>query len=128
MPLACSKKLFWVFWDRPDALRVPDQPCESRRLPIAGVCCGIGEGTELARMPAGHGLRSRTRDTFSRGFRQNGYINLTTYLRAFRLGDYVDIKVNSAVHKVPYLPCPTAPVFLPIQHSHAQCCGASCAP
>ncbi len=51
-------------------------------------------------MPAGHGLRSRTRDTFSRGFRQKGYINLTTYLRAFRLGDYVDIKVNGAVHKV----------------------------
>lgn len=51
-------------------------------------------------MPAGHGLRSRTRDTFSRGFRQKGYINLTTYLRSFRLGDYVDIKVNGAVHKV----------------------------
>mmetsp|Transcript_17090 Transcript_17090/g.51089 ORF Transcript_17090/g.51089 Transcript_17090/m.51089 type:complete len:165 (-) Transcript_17090:133-627(-) len=50
-------------------------------------------------MPAGHGLRSRTRDTFSRGFRQKGYINLTTYLRSFRLGDYVDIKVNGAVHK-----------------------------
>lgn len=55
-------------------------------------------------MPAGHGLRSRTRDTFSRGFRQKGYINLTTYLRAFRLGDYVDIKVNGAVHKVGGLP------------------------
>ena len=51
-------------------------------------------------MQAGHGLRSRTRDTFSRGFRQKGYINLTTYLRSFRLGDYVDIKVNGAVHKV----------------------------
>lgn len=51
-------------------------------------------------MPAGHGLRSRTRDTFSRGFRQKGYINLTTYLRSFRLGDFVDIKVNGAVHKV----------------------------
>ena len=51
-------------------------------------------------MPAGHGLRSRTRDTFSRGFRQKGYINLTTYLRAFKLGDNVDIKVNGAVHKV----------------------------
>ena len=51
-------------------------------------------------MPAGHGVRSRTRDTFSRGFRQKGYINLTTYLRTFKLGDYVDVKVNGAVHKV----------------------------
>jgi len=67
-------------------------------------------------MPAGHGVRSRTRDTFSRGFRQKGYINLTTYLRSFKLGDYVDVKVNGAVHKVltplslPLpLPAPPAP-------------------
>ncbi len=67
-------------------------------------------------MPAGHGVRSRTRDTFSRGFRQKGYINLTTYLRSFKLGDYVDVKVNGAVHKVftPFalplpLPAPPAP-------------------
>ena len=59
-------------------------------------------------MPAGHGLRSRTRDTFSRGFRQKGYINLTTYLRSFRLGDYVDIKVNGAVHKVGRRHCGSA--------------------
>eukprot|EP00898_Chlorokybus_atmophyticus_P003056 jgi/Chlat1/3751/Chrsp259S03892 len=50
-------------------------------------------------MPAGHGLRSRTRDLFSRGFRQHGYIPVSTYLRTYRLGDYVDIKVNGAVHK-----------------------------
>jgi ribosomal protein L21E len=50
-------------------------------------------------MPAGHGLRSRTRDLFSRPFRQKGYIALTTYLRNFKIGDYVDIKVNGAVHK-----------------------------
>ncbi|OVA06851.1 Ribosomal protein L21e [Macleaya cordata] len=35
-------------------------------------------------MPAGHGLRSRTRDLFFRPFRKNGY---------------VDIKVNGAIHK-----------------------------
>jgi len=40
-------------------------------------------------MPAGHGTRARTRDSFSRPFRGKGYI-----------GDYVDIKVNSAVQKV----------------------------
>ncbi|RVW81438.1 60S ribosomal protein L21-1 [Vitis vinifera] len=50
-------------------------------------------------MPAGHGLRSRTRDLFARPFRKKGYIPLTTYLRTFRIGDYVDIKVNGAVHK-----------------------------
>lgn len=36
---------------------------------------------------------------FSRPFRHKGYIHLTTYLRNFRIGDYVDIKVNGAVHK-----------------------------
>ncbi|KAI8028134.1 60S ribosomal protein L21-2 [Camellia lanceoleosa] len=50
-------------------------------------------------MPAGHGLRSRTRDLFSRGFRKKGTINLSTYLRTYHIGEYVDIKVNGAVHK-----------------------------
>ena len=60
-------------------------------------------------MPAGHGTRARTRDSFSRGFRQKGYIPLSTYLTNYRLGDYVDIKVNSAVQKVGFqqqLPSP----------------------
>ena len=63
-------------------------------------------------MPAGHGVRSRTRDTFSRPFRGKGYINLTTYLRTFKLGDYVDVKVNGAVHKVsrPSPPHPSPPL------------------
>jgi ribosomal protein L21E len=51
-------------------------------------------------MPGGQGQRHRTRHLFQRGFRAKGYINLTTYLRAFKIGDYVDIKVNGAVHKV----------------------------
>lgn len=50
-------------------------------------------------MPAGHGVRSRTRDLFSRPFRKKGYIPLTTYLRTYKIGEYVDIKVNGAVHK-----------------------------
>lgn len=50
-------------------------------------------------MPAGHGVRSRTRDLFARPFRKKGYIPLTTYLRTYKIGDYVDIKVNGAVHK-----------------------------
>jgi large subunit ribosomal protein L21e len=36
---------------------------------------------------------------FSRPFRHKGYIHLTTYLRNYKIGDYVDIKVNGAVHK-----------------------------
>eukprot|EP00193_Tetraselmis_chui_P013580 CAMPEP_0177789838 /NCGR_PEP_ID=MMETSP0491_2-20121128/22996_1 /TAXON_ID=63592 /ORGANISM="Tetraselmis chuii, Strain PLY429" /LENGTH=57 /DNA_ID=CAMNT_0019311795 /DNA_START=80 /DNA_END=250 /DNA_ORIENTATION=+ len=50
-------------------------------------------------MGRAHGLRSRTRDSFSRGFRKKGVIPLNTYLRNFKVGDYVDIKVNSAVLK-----------------------------
>ncbi|KAJ7971406.1 60S ribosomal L21-like protein [Quillaja saponaria] len=50
-------------------------------------------------MPAGHGVRSRTRDSFSRAFRKKGTIHLTTYLRTYKVGDYVDIKVNGAIHK-----------------------------
>ena len=52
------------------------------------------------RMPAGHGTRARTRDSFSRPFRGKGYIPLSVYLRTYHVGDYVDIKVNSAVQKV----------------------------
>ncbi|KAI3997029.1 hypothetical protein MKX01_021305 [Papaver californicum] len=43
------------------------------------------------KMPVGHGLRSRTRDLFSPPFRKKGYIALPTYLRTFKIGDYVDI-------------------------------------
>ena len=49
-------------------------------------------------MPDGHGLRSRTRDKFSKGYRQNGVVPTTDILRTYKVGDYVDIKVNSAVH------------------------------
>ncbi|EFJ53106.1 component of cytosolic 80S ribosome and 60S large subunit [Volvox carteri f. nagariensis] len=50
-------------------------------------------------MPGGQGLRARTRHMFARGFRQKGFIPLTTYLRTYKLGDFVDIKVNGAIHK-----------------------------
>ena len=50
-------------------------------------------------MPAGHGQRARTRDLFARPFRKRGYIPITTYLRTYKIGQYVDIKVNGAVHK-----------------------------
>lgn len=47
----------------------------------------------------GHGLRYGTRSMFARAFRKKGYIPVSTYLRNFKIGDYVDIKVNGAVHK-----------------------------
>ncbi|KAL2836108.1 ribosomal protein L21e-domain-containing protein [Aspergillus pseudoustus] len=50
-----------------------------------------------------HGLRSGTRYAFSRNFRQKGAIHLSTYLKTYRVGDIVDIKVNGAVQKgMPY--------------------------
>lgn len=50
-------------------------------------------------MPHSFGYRARTRDMFARPFRQQGMIRLSTYLTTYKVGDYVDIKVNGAVHK-----------------------------
>lgn len=47
-------------------------------------------------MPAG--LRSRTRDLFARPFRRKGCIPLSTYLKTYKIGEYVDVSVNGAVH------------------------------
>ena len=50
------------------------------------------------------GLRRSTRDMFSRAFRKKGMINLSTYLQNYKIGDYVDIKVNPSQQKgMPYL-------------------------
>merc|ERR1711959_867364 len=51
------------------------------------------------RMPKSEGYRCSTRDMFSRPFRSKGMPNLSTYLTNYRLGDYVDIKANSAIQK-----------------------------
>ncbi|XP_010497501.2 PREDICTED: 60S ribosomal protein L21-1-like, partial [Camelina sativa] len=50
-------------------------------------------------MPAGHGVRARTRNLFARPLRKKGYIPLSTYLRTFKVGDYVVVKVNGTIHK-----------------------------
>ena len=42
-------------------------------------------------MPHSYGYRARTRDMFSRAFRDNGMIRLSTYLIKYKVGDYVDI-------------------------------------
>uniref|UniRef100_A0A182IW48 Large ribosomal subunit protein eL21 n=1 Tax=Anopheles atroparvus TaxID=41427 RepID=A0A182IW48_ANOAO len=49
------------------------------------------------------GYRRGTRDMFSRGFRKHGTIPLSTYMKVYKAGDYVDIKGHGAVHKgMPY--------------------------
>ena len=50
-------------------------------------------------MPHSFGYRARTRDMFSRAFRQAGPTGLSTYLRNIKRGDYVDIFANSSIHK-----------------------------
>ena len=50
-------------------------------------------------MPHSFGYRARTRDMFARPFRQRGTIKLSTYMTTYKVGDYVDIKVNGAIHK-----------------------------
>jgi hypothetical protein len=72
-------------------------------------------------MPGGQGLRHRTRDLFQRGFRQKGFIPLTTYLRTYKLGDYVDIKMNAAQQKVrPVRSEPCSMEFAAISSSRSQ--------
>jgi len=50
-------------------------------------------------MLTGHGVRARMRDLFARPFRKKGYAPINTYLRTFKIGQYVDIKVNGSIHK-----------------------------
>ncbi|KAL7674551.1 hypothetical protein ACOME3_000828 [Neoechinorhynchus agilis] len=45
------------------------------------------------------GCRRGTRYMFARDFRKHGTIPLSTYMKVYRRGDYVDIKVNGAVQK-----------------------------
>ncbi|KAJ3065104.1 hypothetical protein HDU98_006043 [Podochytrium sp. JEL0797] len=50
-------------------------------------------------MPHSFGLRARTRHLFSRAFRTQGQIKLSTYMVNYKVGDIVDIKANGAVQK-----------------------------
>jgi large subunit ribosomal protein L21e len=40
------------------------------------------------------GYRRGTRDLFSRKFRKHGTIPLSTYMKVYKVGDIVDIKVS----------------------------------
>eukprot|EP00122_Pirum_gemmata_P002131 Pgem_evm1s1929 len=46
-----------------------------------------------------NGYRAGTRDMFSRDFKKRGPEHLTTYLKIYKVGDIVDIKANSSIHK-----------------------------
>uniref|UniRef100_A0A6B2LM55 60S ribosomal protein L21 n=1 Tax=Arcella intermedia TaxID=1963864 RepID=A0A6B2LM55_9EUKA len=50
-------------------------------------------------MPNSFGYRARTRSKFARPFRRHGPEHLSTYLRTYKLGQYVDIVANGAIHK-----------------------------
>ena len=50
-------------------------------------------------MPHSFGYRGRTRHLFKKDFKTKGRPNTTTFLRTYKRGDYVDIKVDSSVHK-----------------------------
>ena len=45
------------------------------------------------------GYRSGTRKKFAKAFRRHGVVRMGNYLTSFRVGDYVDIKVDGAIHK-----------------------------
>ena len=50
-------------------------------------------------MPHSYGYRARTKTLFQREFRHHGTTPLSTYMRNYKIGDYVDIKVNSSIHR-----------------------------
>ncbi|EPR79136.1 60s ribosomal protein L21 [Spraguea lophii 42_110] len=50
-------------------------------------------------MVSSHGYRRQTRNLFSQAFRKHGMPNTSTYLTQYAVGEYVDIKVNPAIHK-----------------------------
>ena len=50
-------------------------------------------------MPHSWGYRARTRTLFQRKFREHGTLNISTFSKPIKKGDYVDILANAAVHK-----------------------------
>lgn len=50
-------------------------------------------------MPHCFGLRARTRDLFSKGFRKHGVTPLSKYLVSYKKGDYVDIIADGAIQR-----------------------------
>ena len=50
-------------------------------------------------MPHSNGYRARTRFMMAVPFRKKGVINLSTYTRVWKVGDYVDVKATGKVQK-----------------------------
>lgn len=50
-------------------------------------------------MPHHYGVRSKTRQKFSKSFREKGLPNVSRYLKVFREGDFVDIVADPSIHK-----------------------------
>jgi len=50
-------------------------------------------------MPHSFGKRARTRHMFAKKFRQHGLPPLSQYLMQVKVGDYVDIFANPAIHR-----------------------------
>lgn len=50
-------------------------------------------------MTRSNGKRSNTRNSHSRPFKAHGSEHTSTYLQNYKIGDYVDIVINSAIHK-----------------------------
>ena len=54
-------------------------------------------------MPKVKGLRSGTRSKFAKAFRRHGSIRMKNYLQKHKIGDFVDIIVDGAIHRgMPY--------------------------
>merc|ERR1711862_139926 len=56
-------------------------------------------GTTDGEMVNSYGLRSGTRALFAKAYGKNGPEHLSTYLITYKVGDYVDVVVNGAIHK-----------------------------
>ena len=50
-------------------------------------------------MPHSFGYRARTRHLFKVDFRKHGIIGLQTYMKTYKVGDYVDVIANSKIQK-----------------------------
>ena len=54
-------------------------------------------------MTRSKGKRSNTRNINTRSYRRHGPEHISSYIQEFKIGDYVDIVINSSVHKgMPY--------------------------
>merc|ERR1712178_255321 len=51
------------------------------------------------KMPHKRGFKHGTRNKFTKPFRTNGAIKMHNYLTPHKIGEYVDILVDSAIHK-----------------------------